>query len=588
MFRLRVQVGDALTQAVRHTAELQRILQLPRRSEVDLEALAAEMTELLRTPKGTMRLRPVQALALHDIGTVGGGFLPVGVGEGKTLISLLAAYVLDAKSPLLLLPASLIEKTQREMRHLMQHWLIPTNIRMMSYEMLGRAQSAAELDTYKPDLVVDDEVHKLKNKRAAVTRRVGRYMHENPGTRFVGMSGTIMRKSLCDFGHILRWALKGNAPVPKTTEELEEWASALDEVAKGKPGDELSRLEPGALLQFATREPTSSGTDLERARRGFRARLTETPGVVATAGDSERVDCSIYIKAHVLKVAPITEQHFRTLRGDRDDRDRFPGWLTPDGWPLSQGVDVWRVARELALGLHYIWDPRPPKEWMEPRKAWSAFVREVLSHSRTLDSELQVAQACAAGRLPDEALRAWQAVRDTFKPNSVAVWHDDSALKFCAEWAKTPGIVWTEHSFFAERLAELTGLPYFGAKGLTSSGQFIDDADSTRAAIVSIDANREGRNLQGKWSRNLVVSPPEGADVWQQMLGRTHRPGQTADEVEVDILWGCREHVNAWRKALAGTIAVRDTVGGAPAKLLLADVNVPSEEEVDRFVGWRW
>ncbi len=559
---------------------MSRIIALPRRPEIDFDALAADLTDVLKTPKGTMRLRAVQALALHDIGICKGAFLGVGVGEGKTLTSFLAAYVLDAKRPLLLLPASLIEKTERDRRvSYGPHWRIPSNIRLMSYEMLGRAQSAMDLETYKPDLIICDEVHRLKNKRAAVTRRVARWMHDHPETKFVGMSGTVMRKSLCDFAHILRWALKDKAPIPKTTEELEEWASALDESVAGRPGDELTRLKPGALLQFAGREPTNSGSDLERARRGFRARLTETPGVVATAGDSERVDCSIYIRAHVLDVKPITEQHFKKLRET---------WETPDGWPLAQGVDVWRHARELAIGLHYAWDPRPPREWLEPRRAWCAFVREVLAHSRSLDSELQVAQACDAGRLDDSCLQAWRAVRDTFVPHSVAIWHDDSALKFCADWMKTPGIVWSEHSFFAERLAELTGCPYYGAKGLTSAGQFIDDADPKRAAIVSIDANREGRNLQTKWSRNLVVSPPEGADVWQQMLGRTHRPGQLADEVEVDILWGCREHVNAWSRALAGTIAVRDTVGGAPAKLLLADINVPSDEEVARLVGARW
>ncbi len=566
--------------AVRHTAELSRIIAIPRRPEMDLPSLATELTSLLKSPRGTMSLRPVQALALHDIGICHGGFLPVGVGEGKTLTSFLAAYILDAKRPLLLLPASLIEKTERDRRLVYgPHWRVPSNIRLMSYEMLGRAQSAMDLETYKPDLIIADEVHRLKNRRAAVTRRVARWMHDHPETRFVGMSGTIMRKSLIDFGHILRWALKDKAPIPKTQEELEEWASALDECSAGKPGDELSRLEPGALLQFAGREPTSSGSDLERARRGFRARLTETPGVVATAGDSERVDCSIYIRAHVLDVKPITEKHFKTLRET---------WETPDGWPLSQGVDVWRHARELSLGFNYIWSPRPPKEWLEPRRAWSAFVREVLSHSRTLDSELQVAQACDAGRLANDELQAWRAVRDTFVPNTVAVWHDDTALHWCADWMRRPGIVWTEHSFFASRLAELTGCPYYGAKGMTDAGQFIDDANPQVAAIVSIDANREGRNLQTKWSRNLVVSPPEGADVWQQMLGRTHRPGQLADEVEVDLIWGCREHVNAWRKAMAGTVAVRDTVGGAPAKLLLADIQVPTDEEVARLVGARW
>src|SRR5262245_65169047 len=99
--------------AVRATAEVARILALPRRDPSASE-VTDELTGLLRTSRGTMRLRPVQALALHDLGVYGGAFCPIGVGEGKTLITLLAPYVLEAQRPLLLLPAALIEKTERE------------------------------------------------------------------------------------------------------------------------------------------------------------------------------------------------------------------------------------------------------------------------------------------------------------------------------------------------------------------------------------------------------------------------------------------------------------------------------------------
>ncbi len=72
------------------------------------------------------------------------------------------------------------------------------------------------------------------------------------------------------------------------------------------------------------------------------------------------------------------------------------------------------------------------------------------------------------------------------------------------------------------------------------------------------------------------------------MIGRTHRPGQKADSVEIDVLWGCTEHVNAWRNALAGTYAARDTTGSddpAAYKLLLADVVIP---DTSRLGGARW
>ncbi len=565
---------------VRRSQELTRILALPRRAVQadDLVSLVKGLTDVLRTDGGRQQIRPVQALALHDIGTVGGGFLPVGVGEGKTLISLLAAYVLDAKRPLLLLPASLIEKTKRDRAAYAKHWLVPNHIRLFSYDMLGRTQSAAELETYKPDLIISDEVHRLKNRRAACTRRVSRWMHDHPETMFIGMSGTIMRKSLKDFAHILRWALKDGAPIPKTEQEIEEWASALDEPNPGVPGAELTQLDPGALLELCTPEQRALDP-VQAARKGFRSRLVETPGVVATAGEGERVDCSLYIRAHVLKVQPITEQHFATLRGM---------WQRPDGKEFEQGVEVWACARQLALGLHYEWSPPPPEPWMTARKAWSKYVRNVLAYSRTLDSPLEVINAIDAGRIHDEGnvLAKWRAVRDTFQPITVPVWHDTSALEFCADWAKRSGIVWTEHHHFATRLAKETGLPYFGESGFSRDGTYIEDAPAG-PIIASIRANKDGKNLQHRWSRNLIVSPPEGWDVWQQAIARTHRPGQTADEVEVDVIWSCREHIAAWHKAWAGTLAARDTVGSDDVlpKLLLADVSLP---DTSKLSGYRW
>ena len=153
-------------QSVDHTSELDRIIQIPRRTwtEEELLDLASDMTALLKTPNGTMTLRPMQALALHDLYCHGGLAALMRVGAGKTMVSLLAPYMVDAVRPLLLLPAALIGKTETDLQRLRQHWRIPGNIRMLSYEMLGREQSALILCDpdnpaigYRPDLIVADE-----------------------------------------------------------------------------------------------------------------------------------------------------------------------------------------------------------------------------------------------------------------------------------------------------------------------------------------------------------------------------------------------------------------------------------------------
>jgi hypothetical protein len=567
--------------AVAHTAEFRRIASLPRRawSATDLASLTSSLTEILRTPGGSMTLRSIQALALYEAGTEGGLFAPIGTGDGKTIITMLLAVVFGAERPLLLLPANLIEQTRREQIKLTQHWKIPTELRSMSYTILGLVDYEKELDAYAPDAIICDEAHKLKNRRAAVTRRVARYMVENPHTKFAALTGT-PGESILEFAHILRWCLKLNAPIPMTNEETEEWAESLDDSS-----DEYGQRKPGALLELRARE--SGESDRQAARRGYRQRLTETPGVVATVGDGEHVDCPIYVRGIRYPVAPVTERNFIKLRGN--DTDEFPGWMTPDEWPLLNAVDVWRHAQELALGLHYIWDPRPPPDWLYARRQWGKFVRETISRSRTFDSELHVANACDAGRLDATALSNWRSVRDEFTPNVVPVWHDTSALDACAEWMRGEGggIVWTEHGFFAERLAEYTGVPYFGAGGFSATGLYIQDAVAGSAVVASIDANREGKNLQGLWNRNLIVCPPKSAGWWEQTIARTHRPGQTKRELIVDVLLGCRENFDACMKAIEGAKAIHDTTGKRQ-KLLMADVRLPSEWEIDGLKSARW
>jgi hypothetical protein len=513
-----------------------------------------------------MRLRPVQAQALFEAHDYQGLFGPIRVSGGKTLISLLAPIVLEAQRPMLIVPAALIEKTRTEARKLAQHWKLPTFLHIVSYQALGRVSGASVLEDKNPDLIVCDEAHKMKNKRAAVTKRVARFMHGHPTTKMVILTGTISKRSLHDFAHLLAWSLKLRTPLPRHYNELEAWALAIDE----RPNAIVPPLHPGAILKLATEEDTGDST--RRARTAVRRRINDTPGVVTASGEGCNV--SLRVQGHVVPMAPSTHEAFDRLR------DR---WETPDGWPLSDGFAIWRHARELALGFYYRWQPRPADEWLEARKAWSAFCRKVLKDNRrNLDSEMQVALACKENPAwyGDEEYKKWIAIRDTFKPNTVAVPFDDSVLNFCRHWATKNGggLIWCEHIDFARRLSASTGLPYFAGECLDArSGCSIEDYDG-KCAILSIEANREGRNLQ-RFSQNLVVSPPQQGDRWQQLLARTHRDGQDADEVICDVVISCAEHADAMRIALSDA-QYQEDITGDHQKLLLADVVMPDTSEL--------
>lgn len=570
---------DVSSRGVQLTRELTRILNLPRRNWTDAEAneFALELTSVIKRPGGTMTLRPIQAMALLDAGTLGGLAGPILVGGGKTLITGLCPYVMRSRRPMLITRANLRDKTKREFRDLAQHWPIPNFIRIVSYEELGRANNATLLSDYQPDLIMGDEAHRLKNPKAAVTRRVARWMTEAPDTMFVALSGTLTRRSLTDYAHLIAWALKAqNAPVPMSFSEREDWGKAIDEHPNQTGAREVT---PGALLSFCTPEERLDPDQVSAARRGFRRRLTDTPGIVATS--SEGIGASLSITALEIDVSPKIDEAFQILRDT---------WTTPDEWPISDPMSLWRHARELAMGFYYKWDPRPPKSWIEPRKEWAAMCRYILANNkRNLDSELQVLNAVDQGHYPDAAplLEAWRRVKASFVPNTVPVWLDDSVIDAAARWAMAaPGIVWCEHVAFAERLAWKTNLSYYGTGGQDAQGRPIESHDPGSSLIASEASNAEGRNLQA-WNRNLVTSCFTSGTRAEQLLGRTHRPGQMSDEVTAEILVTSIEHVLAFEQARRDSRYQQDILG-QPQKLLFADVVFPGSEEVSSRTGARW
>jgi hypothetical protein len=310
------------------------------------------------------------------------------------------------------------------------------------------------------------------------------------------------------------------------------WADALDEKVPS-----LMRVKPGVL-----------GHDLKSARQNFQARLTQTPGVISTTQaligpvlEFQRIN---YEQSLELK------QAFTKLRGL---------WETPDAWPIMDAVSLWRHARELACGFYYRWNPRPPDSWLYARRAWASYVRQVIGARRfNFDTELQVAKACADGRLAPDIYQQWQDKKPIYEPNVEAVWLDSSAINLAAEWLDNhDGICWVEHTAFGEKLSHATGLKFYGA------GTHVEQASGP--VIASIAAHSEGRNLQ-KWHQNLVISCPPSGATWEQLIGRTHRDGQLADKVTFEILLACEEQIKGFKQAILDARYIEDMTG-QPQKL---------------------
>lgn len=539
-----------------YSGEFRRIEALPRRiwdRSPYIEELVELLTAELKTDSGTMKLWKAQAAALNDIVLYDGAFLPIGVGEGKSIISLLAPVVLDSKRPILFVPASLRDQTNRKVvPDMSRHWKIGDGLPIYSYSELSLEKNAKLLEEYKPDLIILDECHEVKNKRAGRTRRLVRYFKENPATKCVAMSGTVSNRSLKDFAHIIEWCLKGGAPIPLKWTELTEWSDAIDEGVPDGQG-----VAPGALMRFCE--------EGENARQGFRRRLTETPGVVATK--ESKLGTSLVIQPRDLEVPSRVHDMIEHMRST---------WTTPNGDIILEPVELWRHVRELALGFWYRWEPPAPRDWLDARREWKKEVREQIFKKRSglFDTELQVWNYCdreyKAGRLPpDHPWIDWSVIKDEFKPNSVAEWVDEFALRACYEWLQeNNGIVWTEHRAFGQQLKLIFDLPYFGA----GDSSILDT--SFPGIVASIAAHGQGKNLQ-RFSKNLVVAPMTSGKQWEQLLGRTHRQGQEADEVVCEVFLHLPELQESFRQARNDATYLEDALGNRQklnyARILIED-----------------
>lgn len=594
--------------AVMKSGELIRIGTLPRRPRPgaeELAQLAQAYTAGLRSIRGEQTLWPLQAWALHELRQCGGAFVAANVGAGKTLIAWLALTVTGARRPLVIVPAKLKEKTRKDFRRYAAHWAGPSPdaVRIESYEFISHSGGVdvddhkgnpGFLQTFAPDLIVADEIHKLRRKTSARLKRFKRHMKASPGTKFVALSGTVTNRSLHEYAHILEWCLPNGCPLPTIWEDygkefgrqdtLDLWASALDEkVAEGK------RIAPGALLELASpeqqREARYGGAyEIKAARQGYRSRLIETPGVVATQearltrADGTLVALTLREWAPAAR-DPALEPHFRQLRTMGE---------TPAGLLLADSISVWACARQLGLGFFYKWDPAAPEDWYAKRKAWASLCREILKvNKRGLDTEKDVAKAVLKDLYPGrEILEDWRAIRPTFEPKNVATWLSYEALEAAARWAlEGPGLIWTAHVEFALELQRWTGLAYYGRGGLDAAGKPVESHDPRYPAIVSILGNQEGRNLQA-FNRNLVMCPPSTGMESEQLLGREHRSGQERD-VTADFWFGCQEHAGAFWQAVQDSEYVLDSTG-AEYKLITATNEVPELDEVEARGGFRW
>jgi hypothetical protein len=545
------------------------------------------MTALCRTDNGSMTLRQAQAAFLYECGVLGGGLAAIRTGGGKTLSSGLLAYVLNAERPLLFVPAKLKKKTRIELADLQKHWKIDMRkLWIESYEKLGLPQHEQMLVSRNPDLIICDEAQALKHvDTSARARRMARFMRYFPQCKFAAMSATL--GDVEEFAHLLLWALRDGAPVPKEPEEIQAWAKIL--TSKPKAFDFGDPPDPAELV------PHLGPEAIDYPQAAFRQRLVSTPGVIVSVDKYE--GAGLIVKPKYVDPSPEVEAAFTDLRQLE---------VMPDGFPLDGSpFEQWHAARQLALGYYYMHDPRPPEPWRDIRRQYGKFVRTILEYSEKYDTEKMVRDALEAGAMispnyepsphlrPDIATKneanvdvsgltifeAWQKIEPTYRPKRYPVWLSEHVVDVAEAWGKAShgGIIWVDSVAFATKLSERTGWGYFRNFGYDQRKRFIesDRVRSSEVVIASLEANKEGRNLQHKWYRNLFADPPNKGDDHEQAISRTHRDGQPKTNVYVDYLITCYEYYKSIHAAVEKNADHHATIG-QHYRLLYADVVMPS------------
>lgn len=560
---------------VSDSAELDRIVALPRRS-ADLNQYE-DLTELYRRPGGTMNLWPVQNAVLHEAKKSNGLLGPVGTGHGKTISSLLVGKHMGALRIVLLVPPQLrVQLLQQDIPRLNKEFILPLErLNVVAYSELSSAKGADVLEQLKPDLIVGDEIHNLRHRSAARTKRFLRYMKEHPECRLVGLSGTITRRSLKDFGHLAELALRARSPLPHAFNTLNEWSEAIDVGRDPLAAGELRRLcneEELALI----RGSLDAAEAQPAVRSAFRRRLVETPGVVAT--EEGAIGTSLILRGLRPPVPVEVQKVLAELRTI---------WSV-DGEEITDILTFTRIGCQLAAGMRYRWvwpDGVPDREWLDARRDWFKEMREILKLSRRgLDSPLLVTNAVLRGDLESDFYGAWAAVKGRFNPTppTEVVWISDYLVQHSVHWAKqnvtkaAPGIIWYQHAALGEAIAKMGGFPFIG--GGADEELAAIDVKKTPVIVASQRAHGTGKNLQA-FCQNLFTTPMAGGVDWEQTLARTHRPGQLADEVTADIFVHTDEMCRSFSSALRDARYIEASQGQKQKLLYSTRIELPEEED---------
>lgn len=165
---------------------------------------------------------------------------------------------------------------------------------------------------------------------------------------------------------------------------------------------------------------------------------------------------------------------------------------------------------------------------------------------------------------PSRCWPAWRDVKDRVRHEERVRWigHDlpeagsvDThpgyfLARSLVAWARAnKGVVWCQSRALGTKVSDLAGLPYHD--GGPGGEDRLRAERGDRSVVVSVRAHGHGFDgLQEKFREQVIAEFPSSNLVAQQLMGRLHRPGQTADEVVTRACLHTSEMMAALRRSM--------------------------------------
>lgn len=614
------------------TKDIERICNLPSYGVVDEKETEAYTRKLVneKAYNNGFRLHSAQADALLNVDIYKSLFAPIVVGGGKSLVTIVAAEKFyknkTSKTSLLLVPPTLVDKVfsydlpyvrdkiditckffkiNGKMRP-SERMFVAASKRsgcyVLPYSILSCKDAEDLLTAINPGVIIADEVQYLKNPKAARTRRFLKFVRSREQTPvFCCFSGTMTKKSLVDYAHLATMSLGINSFLPLTRPGLMSWSSILDSSdSVHVPRSERSNIVPLVNWHNRTRGGDLNSWRVEDCREAYRQRLITCPGVTATSLDENTIGTSIIIHNNEATLPSKIKKAMRDLETK---------WVSPSGDQISHALMIYKWQSELTMGFFNdrVWPSvhdltkrrkisrddavallNAGQAYHEANQSYHKLLRTYLKHHhrKGIDTPKLVGQALynhynfdKGDKLHKELYAGWvdrhkKSVngKAPLERDRVQVRLDDYKIQQALKWAKslkTGGIVWYYHIAIGLWAYEIFQKEFGKDVIYAPAGTTEIDKPENRDKIViaTFESHGTGKNLQ-HFQNQWFLEWARQADLAEQVLGRTHRPGQEADELVINLNCSTDWDHNNFAATLIDTVYIEGTLNRC--KLLYA------------------